>query len=65
MRQADAILQEVWRIKDTAYKQAGSNSQLFVAQLLERSAQLRAGLDLKDIHTVDRRKSPPLPSMPV
>ena len=65
MRQADAILQEVWRIKDTAYKQAGSNSQRFVAQLLERSAQLRAGLDLKEVQTADWRKSPPLPSMPV
>ena len=34
MGQADAILQEVWRIKDTAYKQAGSKSQLVVAQFL-------------------------------
>ena len=51
MRQVDAILQEVWRIKDAAYKRAGNNSQLFAAQLLERSAQLRVGLDLKEIHT--------------
>lgn len=54
MRTPDAVLQEVWQIKDAAYKRAGSDSQRFVQQLLERSAALRQGLALRAISAEDR-----------
>jgi hypothetical protein len=43
-----AALQEIWQIKDAAYDQAGRNSQRFVEQLRQRSAQLRQGLTVKE-----------------
>jgi hypothetical protein len=49
MRTPDAILQEVWQIKDTAYKDAQGNSQCFIDQLRLRSVELRRGLDLKEL----------------
>lgn len=49
MRTPDAILQEVWRIKDAAYKDAQGNSQRFIDQLRLRSVELRRGLDLKEL----------------
>ncbi len=48
MKTPDAVLQEVWQIKDAAYAQAGNNSQRFVEQLRQRSEQLRQGLGLKE-----------------
>jgi hypothetical protein len=48
MKTPDAVLQEIWQIKDAAYDQAGRNSQRFVDQLRQRSAQLRQGLKLKE-----------------
>jgi hypothetical protein len=48
MKTPDAVLQEVWKIKDAAYAQAGSDSQRFVDQLRQRSEQLRQGLGLKE-----------------
>lgn len=50
MRTPDAVLQEIWQIKDAAYKNAQGNSQRFVEQLRLRSAQLRLGLDLKEMN---------------
>jgi hypothetical protein len=44
MKQADAVLQEVWRIKDAALKQAGGDGHQLVQQLREQSAALRAEL---------------------
>jgi hypothetical protein len=49
MRTPDAILQEVWQIKDAAYKDAQGNSQRFIDQLRLRSVELRRGLDLKEL----------------
>lgn len=48
MKKPDAVLQEVWQIKDAAYAQSGGNSQRFVEQLRQRSEQLRQGLKLKE-----------------
>jgi hypothetical protein len=44
MRQADAVLQEVWRIKDAALAQVGGDGHRLVQQLREQSAKLRAEL---------------------
>jgi hypothetical protein len=44
----DAVLQEIWQIKDAAYAQAEHNSQRFVEQLRQRSEQLRQGLALRE-----------------
>ena len=59
MRTPDAVLQEVWQIKDAAFKNVGNDSQRFVEQLRLRSAQLRQGLDLKEW------QSPGQPSKPL
>jgi hypothetical protein len=55
MRQADAVLQEVWRIKDAALAQAGGDGHRLVQQLREQSAKLRADL------LADVGKTMPLP----
>jgi hypothetical protein len=44
MRQADAVLQEVWRVKDAALAQVGGDGHRLVQQLREQSAKLRAEL---------------------
>ncbi len=44
MKQPDAVLQEIWQIKDTAFDAVGRDSQLFVAQL-------REGLALRPLNT--------------
>ena len=49
MRPADAVLQEVWRIKDAAFEAAGHDAKRFVNELRERSAQLREGLHLRTL----------------
>ena len=46
MRAPDAILQEVWQIKDEAFRQAGSDPARFVQALKARSLALREGLGL-------------------
>ena len=47
MKPADAVLQEVWRVKDAAFEAAGHDAKRFVNELRERSAQLREGLHLR------------------
>jgi hypothetical protein len=54
MRGPDAVLQEVWRVKDTAFAQAGYDAQRFVQQLQARSAQLRQGLALKPLEVAPK-----------
>ncbi len=49
MRTPDAVLQEVWQIKDAAYEKAGRNADLFVEQLRQRRAELRHGLNLQEL----------------
>ena len=63
MKPADAVLQEVWRVKDAAFKAAGHDAQRFVNELRERSAQLREGLHLR---TLDVKSQAPrfLPKPP-
>ncbi len=57
MRVPDAVLQEVWRIKDESVRAAAGSSQRFVEQIRLRSAELRQGLNLKAL--------PPRASEPV
>lgn len=47
MRVPDAVLQEVWKIKDESVRSAAGSSQRFVEQIRQRSAELRQGLNLK------------------
>jgi hypothetical protein len=54
MRTPDAVLQEVWQIKDAAYEEAGRNADRFVKQLRQRSAELRRGLDLQELLTPEQ-----------
>jgi hypothetical protein len=54
MRTSDAVLQEVWQIKDAAYEKAGRNADRFVKQLRQQSAELRRGLDLQELPTPAR-----------
>ncbi len=51
MKHPDAVLQEIWQIKDTAFDAVGRDSKLFVAQLRARSAQLCEGLALRPLNT--------------
>ena len=51
MKQPDAVLQEIWRVKDVAFEAAGGDPHRFVAQLQARSAQLREGLALRPLNT--------------
>ena len=46
MRAPDAVLQEVWQIKDEAFRQAGNDPARFVEALKARSLGLREGLGL-------------------
>jgi len=54
MKQPDAVLQEIWQIKDAAFDAVGRDSQRFVAQLRARSAHLREGLALRPLNTPSR-----------
>lgn len=49
MRKPDAVLQEVWQIKDSAYEKSGRNAARFVEKLRQHSAELRRGLNLKEL----------------
>lgn len=49
MRKPDAVLQEVWQIKDAAYERVGRDAHRFVEQLRQHSAELRRGLNLKEL----------------
>ncbi len=44
IRQADAVIQELWRIKDAAFEAAGQDPKRFIQQVRERSAKLREAL---------------------
>jgi hypothetical protein len=58
MRTPDAVLQEVWQIKDAAYEKAGRNADRFVEQLRQRSAELRLGLNLQELPIPVRAADP-------
>ncbi len=60
MKQPDAVLQEIWQIKDAAFDAVGGDSQRFVAQLRARSAQLREGLALRPLNT--KSQAPRIPA---
>ncbi len=51
MRNPGVVLQELWAIKDAEFQQAGSDGKRLVEQLRQRSASLRAGLQLKPLLT--------------
>lgn len=57
MRTPDAVLQEVWQIKDAAYEKAGRNADRFIEELRQRSAELRRGLHLQELQTPVRAPS--------
>lgn len=59
MRSPDAVLLEVWRVKDAAFAQAGFDSKRFVQQLQGRSSQLRQGLGLKPLELAPQKKPKP------
>lgn len=40
-RRADAVIQELWRIKDAAFEAAGCDPKRFLQQLRERSSEQR------------------------
>jgi hypothetical protein len=63
MRQADAVLQEVWRIKDAALAQVGGDGHRLVQQLREQSAKLRAELStgIHESMTAPIKPAPPEP----
>jgi hypothetical protein len=44
VRQADAVIQELWRIKDAAFEAAGQDPKRFIQLVRERSAMFREGL---------------------
>ncbi len=61
MKHPDAVLQEIWQIKDTAFDAVGRDSQRFVAQLRARSAQLREIPGKVDMVDVFRKTADVLP----
>ena len=62
LKQPDAVLQEIWQIKDAAFEAAGRDSQRFVQQLRARSAQLREGYALRPLHV--KSQAPRVPVTP-
>ncbi len=54
MKQADAVLQEIWQIKDAAFQAAGQDTKRFVADLQARSAQLREGCALRPLNVASQ-----------
>ncbi len=52
-RQPDAVIQELWRVKDAAFEAAGRDPQQFVRILREKSEGLR------------QRLNQPAPALPV
>ena len=62
LKQPDAVLQEIWQIKDAAFEAAGRDSQRFVEQLRARSVQLREGYALRPLHV--KSQAPRVTVMP-
>ncbi len=60
-RQADAVIQELWRIKDAAFEAAGHDPKRFVQQLRERSSELRNTVDQREAATVISSQFKPQP----
>lgn len=44
-RQADAVIQELWRIKDASFEAAGCDPRRFLQQLREKNAELRSAVE--------------------
>jgi hypothetical protein len=64
MKTPDAVLQELWSIKDAEYRQSGNDGHTLVAQLRAQSAALRAGLQLKPLIPAIPQGNAPSPNSP-